>query len=84
MSALFQCKPKPSYLKPEDAEAPRKPEYKLIDADTIDELEKKINALLADGWFPAGGVQVILDRHNDCQGMAVVEWVFHQAMIKTS
>lgn len=61
---------------------PRKPEYRLIDAETIDELETKINALLADGWSVAGGVAVILDRHNDCQGMAVIEWDFHQAMVR--
>lgn len=82
MSALFQCKPKPSYLKPEDAEASRKPGYRIIDAACIDELEIKVNTLLADGWLLAGGVQVIFDRHTDCQGMAVTEWSFHQAMTR--
>lgn len=56
--------------------------YRLIDAETLDELEKQVNAAIAEGWLPLGGVQVLLDRHNDCQGMPVVEWDFHQALTK--
>lgn len=56
--------------------------YRIIDAACIDELETKVNTLLADGWTLAGGVQVIFDRHPDCQGHTVAEWSFHQAMTR--
>lgn len=61
---------------------PPKPDYQVVYADCSNALEKQVSALLATGWTPIGGVQVTLDRHTDCQGMVVVEWNFHQAMIK--
>jgi hypothetical protein len=33
--------------------------YQLISSDDMESFEKEVNAVLADGWVPMGGVHVL-------------------------
>jgi len=48
-------------------------QYKIVECGTADELEKKVEMLMEDGWKPQGGVSVSVMG-------ALSEDTFYQAM----
>ena len=38
--------------------------YRLLTAETADELENLVDELLQDGWVPIGGVSVAIGRYT--------------------
>ncbi|MDX2008244.1 MAG: hypothetical protein SFU83_23620 [Meiothermus sp.] len=51
--------------------------YRVYLADNIDELERKVNAALGQGWVPRGGVAVaclVIGTHHYCQAMTKVDY----------
>jgi hypothetical protein len=44
---------------------PFTPEYKVLYANSIEELTTAVNAALLDGWTPSGGSQVFFLDPND-------------------
>ena len=63
-------------------------EYKFVSEETGTKLEEAVNALMALGWVPLGGVSVAVLRstwENERKGYqeSETEWVYAQAMTRT-
>ena len=54
-------------------------EYKVVEAESIDELNEEVNAMIADGWEPLSGVSVSLSEGEHYQFYAAA-----QAMVRRS
>jgi len=53
-------------------------EYKIIHGKTPEDLEKKVNALIQQGWKPLGGVSITMRTQPDGAG----NWWVAQAMVR--
>ena len=57
--------------------------YQVITSDDMESLEKEVNAVLADGWVPTGGVYVLRYKSgnpNECN--YEINRRYYQAVVK--
>lgn len=58
-------------------------EYKIIEHENVAGLERLVNAAIANGFEPIGGVSVLLcEWKNERKGYVEYEWNYAQAMLK--
>ena len=56
--------------------------YKVVDANSVAQLEEKVNAAMSDGYAPLGGGQVVyVTWENGLRGYSESEITFYQAMV---
>lgn len=57
------------------------PEYKLVEAYSIDDLGRKVSAAMVAGWKPYGN-PIIVDREGEHVEMRRVIVTYYQAMTR--
>lgn len=56
--------------------------YQVIQSDDIEELEKRVSALLQDDWAVAGGIAVEVYHYHDRDNQLAWRITYLQAMVK--
>jgi hypothetical protein len=56
-------------------------EYVVLKEESLDDLANEVNALIADGWQPQGGIAVLREEFDSRGESQVYKWHF-QAMVK--